>query len=239
MAALLLLSVVSAATYAFEIIFGLGGTILMLPLLAPLFGAKTLVIYSAFPQILVGSIGLAQSPRVVAPKMLAGMLLFAALGGAAGTILFYYFSPRVFQLLLGATVTLFGVYLLARPRPPRFHPLTARALDTLAGFSQALFGISGPVAMTRLFGTFAEPARVRCYALAFFLAMNVLRAGGYVVTGAFTREIWLMMLVSAPFLVAALLFANRWHARVNEQWFRRVIAVLVLVGGISLLFPRG
>lgn len=235
MTALLALGVLGALTYSFEIVFGLGGTILLLPLLSPWFDAKTLVIFSAFPQLLVGTIGLAGAPPRVAPRTLAGMLFFAALGGVAGTWLFYYFSAGLFQVLLGGSIVLFGVYLLARPRPPRLHPLAARVLDTLAGFSQALFGISGPVAMTRLFGTFAEPALVRAYALAFFLAMNALRAAGYLVTGAITRDIALMMAVTAPFLLIALPIANRWHARVNDRWFRRVIAVLVFGGGVSLL----
>ena len=235
MTALLALGIIGALTYSFEIVFGLGGTILLLPLLSPWFDAKTLVIFSAFPQLLVGSIGLAGGPRRVAPKVLSGMLLFAALGGVAGTWLFYYASAGLFQVLLGSSIILFGVYLLARPRPPRLHVGAARALDTLAGFSQALFGISGPVAMTRLFGTFTAAADVRAYALAFFLAMNALRAAGYLVTGAITREIALMIAVAAPFLLIALPIANRWHAHVNERWFRRVIAVLVLAGGVSLL----
>lgn len=235
MAALLALGIIGALTYSFEIVFGLGGTILLLPLLSPWFEAKTLVIFSAFPQLLVGTIGLAAAPRIVAPRMLAGMLAFAALGGVAGTWLFYYSSAGLFRILLGSSIILFGVYLLARPRPPKLPPLAARALDTLAGFSQALFGISGPIAMTRLFGTFAEPAQVRAYALAFFLAMNALRAAGYLVTGAITRESAFMIAVAAPFLLIALPIANRWHAHVKDRWFRRVIAVLVLGGGISLL----
>ena len=235
MTALLVLGVAAALTYSFEIVFGLGGTILLLPLLSPWFDAKTLVIFSAFPQLLVGTIGLAGTHRTVAPKVLGGMLVFAALGGVAGTWLFYYSSAGLFQLLLGSSIVLFGVYLLARPRPPRLRSLPARLLDVLAGFSQALFGISGPVAMTRLFGTFSEPAQVRAYALAFFLAMNALRAAGYVVSGAITRDIVVMIAVAAPFLLIALPIANRWHAHVNDRWFRRVIAVLVLGGGTSLL----
>ena len=62
---LILLTLVCIFTYTFEIVFGLAGTILLLTLLTWLYDAKTLVIYSTLPQILVGTIGLARSPRTV------------------------------------------------------------------------------------------------------------------------------------------------------------------------------
>jgi uncharacterized protein len=233
---LALLTLVAVLTYSFEIVFGLAGTILMLTALTWLYDAKTLVIYSTLPQILVGTIGLARSPRTVRLGPLAGMLGFAVLGGAAGLYLFYQFPLRVFQLLLAVTIALFGLYLVLAPQRLRIGPRLARLLDALAGTSQALFGISGPINMTRLMATFHDKTTIRNYALAFFLTLNLFRAGGYVVNGTFTPRILEMMLVSAVPLVAALWVANHLHFRVNERLFRRVVAWVILLGGVSLLF---
>jgi len=49
MSALIVLTLVCALTYTFEIVFGLAGTILMQPLLSFLCDARTLVIYSVLP----------------------------------------------------------------------------------------------------------------------------------------------------------------------------------------------
>lgn len=234
--AMAMLIAVCALTYSFEIVFGLGGTIMMLPLLAFWFDAKTLVIYSTLPQILVGTIGLIRSPKTVEPKFLAGMLAFAAAGSAAGLALFYYLPSSLFQIFLATGVTLAGIFLLTAPGRLRLRPATARALDTVAGVSQALFGISGPIAMTRLLATFADKTVVRNYALAFFLALNLLRAAGYALNGTFTAEIGWMMLVSAPVLAVTLWWVNHWHYRVNEAVFRRTVAWLVLIGGVSLFY---
>lgn len=236
MFALALLTVVCMITYSFEIVFGLAGTIMMLPLLSFVYEPKTLVIYSTLPQILAATIGLWRAPKTVDIKFLAGMLAFATLGAGAGLALFYYFSATVFQILLASTVSLFGVVLVIVPRRLRLNAAGARTLDTLAGTSQALFGISGPIAMTRLLATFADKTTVRNYALAFFLALNLLRAGGYLVNGGFTPEIGEMMLVSAPFLIVTLWFASALHVHVNETLFRRTVAWIILGGGISLFF---
>lgn len=236
MSALALLTVVCMLTYSFEIVFGLGGTILMLPLLSLIYDAKTLVIYSTLPQILVGTLGLWHSPKTVERAFLVRMLAFASLGAGAGFALFYYFSATAFQILLASTVTLFGSLLVLAPRPPPLPAAAARLLDMLAGASQALFGISGPVAMTRLLATFKDKTTVRNYALAFFLVLNLMRAGAYALNHTITPQIGAMMLISAPFLLVSLGFAHRLHVKVNDLLFRRTVAWIILVGGISLFF---
>ena len=105
MVSLALLTLVCVLTYSFEIVFGLAGTILMLPLLSFLYDTKTLVIYSVLPQILVAVIGLARSPKKVNREFMAGMLFFAGMGAVAGFALFYYFSASVFQVLLASGYT--------------------------------------------------------------------------------------------------------------------------------------
>lgn len=237
MLALVVLTVVCVITYSFEIVFGLAGTILMLPVMSLFYDTKTLVIYSCLPQILVGVIGLARSPRTVRLPVLAGMLAAAALGAVAGLTVFYALPEAVFRLLLAAVVVLFGLYLVAAPGPLRVTTPAARTLDALAGASQALFGISGPIAMTRLLGTFRDKLVVRNYALAFFLSLNLLRAGTYLVKGTITAEIAIMMAVSAPVLAVALWHANALHFRVHEARFRRVVAWMILLGGL-VLFAR-
>jgi len=236
MFALALLTIVVLITYSFEIIFGLAGTILMLMALTWLYDAKTLVIYSTLPQVMVGTIGLLHSPRNVQWQNLIGMLAFAALGSVLGLYLFYQFPVAVFQLLLAGSITLFGVLLVAAPGRLRLSPTLARLLDVLAGISQALFGISGPVAMTRMLATFRDKTTVRNYALAFFLGLNLFRAGGYLFNGTYTKDILVMMAVTAPFLAIALPVSNRLHFRTNEIVFRRVVAWVILLGGVSLFF---
>lgn len=231
-----LLTLVCMLTYSFEIVFGLAGTILMLTLMSLWFDTKTLVIYSVLPQILVGGIGLARSPRTVDLRFFLGMLAFAGLGGIAGLYLFYQFPSSVFQRLLASAITLSGLYLVMASSTLRLSPFTARALDFTAGVSQALFGISGPIAMTRLLATFDDKTIVRNYALAFFLALNLLRAAGYLVNGTFTPQIGDMMRVSAPFLVVALWFSNHLHFKLNERVFRKVVAWIILIGGFTLFF---
>jgi uncharacterized membrane protein YfcA len=236
MLALAILTLVCAVTYTFEIVFGLAGTVMMLPILSLWYDSKTLVIYSVLPQILVAAIGLARSPKTVKRDFLLRMLGVAVVGAFAGLYLFYLFPSGLFRVLLAAAITAFGLYLVIAPHRMKLSTPAARLLDFLGGVSQGLFGISGPIAMTRLLATFDNKTLVRNYALAFFLPLNSFRALGYAVEGTYTLEIAEMMLVSAPFLAATLWFANRLHFHVREAHFRRVVAWFILIGGLSLFY---
>ncbi|MHB1515984.1 MAG: TSUP family transporter [Acidiferrobacteraceae bacterium] len=238
MPTVILLTAVAALTYSFEIVFGLGGTILMLPVLRFLLSTKVLVVYSAMPQILVGSIGLIRSPKTVDLRFLGWMLFYAVAGGIAGTVLFYHTSPVLFRKLLATMVTLVGVLLVVAPGHVRIGRKAARVFDTLAGASQALFGISGPIAMTRLLGTFEDKTVVRNYALAFFLALNILRLTGYAAYGVLGAGTVRLMAFSAPLLIIVLWRANQLHLRVSEKRFRHVIAWVIMAGGLSLFIGR-
>jgi uncharacterized membrane protein YfcA len=236
MTLIIILTIVCMVTYTIEIMFGLAGTILMVMFMSLLIDTKTLVIYSILPQILVGTIGLYRSPRNIEAKILFGMLIFASIGAVFGLVLFYQFSVHVFHTLLASTITIFGTYLVFFPGRLKLNQPTKRVLDTLGGASQALFGISGPIAMTRLMGTFDEKLLIRNYALAFFLSMNIFRTGGYILNNTITPEILEMMLYSAPVLAIVLWNTNHFHFHVNEKLFKTVVSWMILLGGISLFF---
>src|SRR3989304_7829137 len=112
--------------------------------------------------------------------------------GLAGTIL-------MLPLLRASAFTAAGLFLVIATHRAKFNPAGMRVMDTLAGTSQALFGISGPIAMTRLLATFHDKNTVRHYAFAFFLAMNGLRATEYLLHGTYTGQILEMMAVSGRF----------------------------------------
>lgn len=229
-----LLTVVCVLTYSFEIVFGLAGTILMVTIMSLVVPTQVLVIYSILPQILVAVIGLVRTPRPLNWRLLGGMLALASVGAALGLLLFYRLPPELFRRLFAAAIVVFGAYLVLSPGQVRLHPWLGRLLDWVAGISQGLFGVSGPIAMTRLLGTLAHKTDVRNHALAFFLALNLVRAGGYLVNGTIGAQIGLAMAWSAPVLVVTLWFANHLHFHVNETWFRRVVSWAILLGGISM-----
>lgn len=235
---ILILTLVCVFTYAFEITFGLAGTILMLAIMSYFIDAKVLVVYSILPQILVAIIGLSRSPKTVNLNVLAGMVGVAAVGSLLGFYIFNQIPTETFRMMLAIAIFLFGLYLVIAPGRLKINNLFGRMLDFVAGISQALFGISGPIAMTRLIATHTDKLVIRNYALAFFLSLNIFRGIGYSINGSVTEPIIEMMLISAPILAITLWYSNHLHFKVPDAYFKRVISWIILFGGVSLFFAQ-
>jgi uncharacterized membrane protein YfcA len=229
-----LLIAVCALTYSFEIVFGLAGTVLMLPILGFFFDSKTLVVYSLLPQLLVASIALAHSHRKLDLKLLLSMLGLAALGSILGGYFFVRIPPLIFRRMLAAVIMLAGILLVVSPRF-RLAKTGQRILDFAAGVSHALFGISGPIVMTRLLGSLEDKTVIRNNALCVFSGLNCIRAGYYFANGAITPQIQKMFFVSAFFLIPVLLLANRLHFKLNDTLFKKAVAWIILFCGIVYL----
>jgi len=235
---ILILTLVCVFTYAVEITFGLAGTIIMLSIMSYFIDAKVLVVYSILPQILVATIGLYRSPKTVNIKVLANMVGVAAVGSVLGFYVFNRIPVDTFRMLLAIAIIIFGLYLVIAPGRFKISGLLGSALDFVAGISQALFGISGPIAMSRLIATHTDKLVIRNYALAFFLSLNLFRGVGYAMTGSFSETIIEMMLISAPILVITLWYSNHLHFKVKDTHFKRVVAWIILLGGVSLFFAQ-
>lgn len=229
-----LLITICALTYSFEIVFGLAGTIMMLPIMGLFMDSKTLVIYSLLPQILTTTIALSKSYKKTDIQVFLSMLALAAVGGVIGGYFFVQIPHDIFQRLLAIVIVLAGIFLVVSPN---FHinKTGNRILDFLAGLSHSLFGISGPFVMTRLLGTFEDKTIIRNNALMFFCGLNCIRAGYYCINGSFTPDIQKMYLVSAIFLVPILFFAEKLHFKINDRVFKKVVAWIILFSGIVYL----
>ena len=235
---ILILTFVCVLTYAFEITFGLAGTIMMLAVMSFFIDAKVLVVYSILPQILVATIGLSRSPKTVRLDVLLGMVGVAALGSLLGFYVFNRIPSDPFRLLLALVIILFGVYLVVAPGRLKINGVVARVLDFIGGISQALFGISGPIAMTRIMATHTDKLVIRNYALAFFLSLNIFRGVSYAINGSITEPLMEMMLISAPILALTLWFSNHLHFKVKDDHFKKIVAWIILFGGVSLFFVQ-
>ena len=229
-----LLVAVCALTYSFEIVFGLAGTILMLPVLGFVFDSKTLVVYSLLPQLLVAGIALLRSHRKLDLKLLISMLGMAALGSILGGLCFSWIPLPVFRRMLAAVIMSAGIFLIVSPRF-QLGKIGTRVLDFSAGVSHALFGISGPIVMTRLLGSQADKTMIRNSALCFFSGLNCIRAGYYLANGQITPQILKMFLVSTPVLIPVLFFAQGLHFKINDILFKKVVSWVIFFCGLIYL----
>ncbi|MES2561572.1 MAG: TSUP family transporter, partial [Pseudomonadota bacterium] len=71
-------------------------------------------------------------------------------------------------------------------------------------------------------------------AMLWFIEM-IARIGGYGVAGYYTRDVLIMVAALVPVMWAGTWVGERLGSRVSVEVFQRILALLLLVSGVSLL----
>jgi uncharacterized membrane protein YfcA len=69
-----------------------------------------------------------------------------------------------------------------------------------------------------------------------FLVDGGLRIIGYALSGLYTANVVLMLLILLPVLILAMLVGNHLHIKLNQLHFNRLISGLLLISGVMLLY---
>ena len=171
--------------------------------------------------------------RRVLPLMGAGLL--------AGYAIFVRLSPRGLELLLGAFVILVAGSELwrqsARARASRgpMPPLPFTLVTLLAGVVHGMAATGGPLLVYALGRSGLSKARFRATLAVVWLTLNLTLAGVYVASGRLTLGTLPFLLALVPVIALAIALGEWLHVRMDEGAFRKVVLVLLLATGITLV----
>lgn len=217
--------------------FVLVGAGLLLHLLPPATTAPILVLGS----FVVQSLALRAVWQHVDWPMLRRYLVFAAPGMPVGVWLLTVIPAGPITAGVGALLTVYAGYMLARIglRLPAPAVASSTMADGAVGFiSGILGGIGGYVGA--LPGMWADAQGLgkettRGLLQPFIVAMQGLTLPALAYGGFFTREALWLSFAALPGMLAGMLLGLAAFRRLPAQGFRLVLLVLLLVSGLSLL----
>jgi uncharacterized protein len=169
--------------------------------------------------------------KLLAPPTLVGVV--------AGLFLFRLLDNRLLLILLGSFLVLYATYMLAVNAfgLPAFQCSRRWAipLGFTGAFFDTLFGGGGGTLVViymhgRGFGRIAFRATV---AALWFIEM-IARISGYALAGYYTRDVLILFALLLPVTWAGTWVGERIGNRVSQETFSRILAVLLMLSGISL-----
>ncbi|MGZ5090733.1 MAG: sulfite exporter TauE/SafE family protein [Burkholderiales bacterium] len=170
--------------------------------------------------------------KLLAPPTLAGVV--------AGLFLFRSLDNRLLLMLLGGFLVLYAAYMLAVHAfgLPQFRcsERWALPLSFTGSFFDTLFGGGGGALVViymhaRGIGRMEFRATL---ATLWFIEM-IARISGYGIAGYYTRDVLLMVAALIPVMWAGTWLGERLGDRVSVETFSRILAVLLVASGVSLL----
>lgn len=205
--------------------------LLVLPLIVVIPVVTTLGIAASLGQSL-------QEFRHVDWRVLRGLALPTAVGVAAGLWLFAAIDQQLLLKAFGAFIIGYGLWdYLPRRRGPQLPPrAVAGAAGVCGGLVATLFGgMAGPFYAIYLKLLELDKRRFRASMSSVLLCLGLVRAGGYGGLGFYDRRVVAALLLFAPVMALAMFAGDRWHARLDQARFERVVSVLLVLSGCALL----
>lgn len=170
--------------------------------------------------------------KVLALPTVAGVIV--------GMILFRSLDNRLLVVMLGSFLILYSTYMLAVHAfgLPQFRcsERWALPLGFLGSFFDTLFGGGGGTLVViymhaRGIGRMEFRATV---AMLWFIEM-IARISGYGIAGYYTREVLIMVALLIPVMWAGTWVGERLGNRVSQAVFSRILAIVLMLSGASLL----
>jgi uncharacterized protein len=231
-------TVVVFAAYALRGATGFGAGVVAIPLLA-LALPLNVVIPVVTTLGIVASLGQSiQEARYVDWRALRGLALPSAIGLGVGLWLFASLDQALLLRVFAAFIIAYGLWSFL-PRAPAAAPpprALAAAVGSVGGLVATLFGgMAGPFYAIYLRALDLDKRRFRASISSVLLCLGLVRAAGYGGLGFYDRRAVAALLLFAPVMVLAMVAGDRWHARLEQAKFERMVAALLVASGIALL----
>ena len=172
--------------------------------------------------------------RSVAPFIIGG-----AIGVPAGTALVTTVDQSTLRLCMGFLLIIYSVYSLARSalKPVQGALPADFGVGIVNGFIGGLTGLGG-IAVTvwcQLRGGSKDAQRAIFQPVMF--ATFVMSAISFAVARAFTAETLKLYAFALPALIAGIWAGFRLYGKLDDAAFRKIILLLLLVAGMTLIVP--
>jgi len=169
-------------------------------------------------------------------RELRWMVPMSAAGAVAGVTLLVNLPREATLAAFGAFLAVYAVYVL---RAGGTVSLISRAWAPVAGFTGGaagtLFGVGAPPYAIYLSRRFADKGALRATLSNMVLFSTSIRAIVFLVTGLMLLDRVIAFVLLVPFAWAGLWAGNRIHERISREAVQRVVAVLILLIGASLV----
>lgn len=161
------------------------------------------------------------------------------IGVPIGTLILPHVDPRIFKLGLGVFLVVYPAYVLLRRRHLE-HAWGGRTADGVVGFGGGILGgltgLSGvfPVVWTDIRGWGKEQRR----AVVQFFNLTILSLAlvAHAASGMLTRQVGLDALIALPGTIAGAWAGAFVYRRIADHSYQRIIMVLLLASGVTLIW---
>jgi len=218
-------------------LFGFGGALISIPLLAFFFKLNFAVPLEAIFEVALSLMLIKGELHKINKKALIPLVLGSFIGTLLGTYFLKSFANDILQKLLGIVIIIFSLNLLRKQNQEvNILPVPVGVVTgTISGILGGMFGTSGPPFVIYLAHQIKTKDVLRATLIGLFAFDFTWRLGVFIVTGLITKDVLLMTLYLTPALILGTLLGKKSFVTINEEQYRKLVVILLVITGALLI----
>jgi uncharacterized protein len=219
--------------------FGIGS--ILTPLLAVSVGTKLAVAAVSVPHLVATALRFFLIREHVDKRVFLSFGLTSAVGGLLGALLHTRFSSPALSYILGALLVFAGFMgITGWAQRLRFEGAAAWIAGALSGVFGGLVGNQGGIRSAAMLGMRVSKESFVATATAIALLVDAARMPVYAVMQTKqVLEIWPLLLLATIGVIVGTIAGERVLRRIPQSIFRRLVSIIILGLGISMLLHPG
>jgi uncharacterized membrane protein YfcA len=207
------------------------------PLLAHLLPLK-FVIPTMVVLDCLASIGMGVKLRAdVNRHELLPLVPFMVIGMLTGAFLLLRLPAEALLGALGVFVLIYGfMYVAGRQTTVRVGRGAAAPIGVFAGTTSSMFGVGGPIYVMYLTARGSTIEQIRATMPVIFIFTTIARIVIFAVAGLYTSQVLYAAAALLPVMLLGIVLGNRLHLNLSREQIMRVIGVLLVASGLSLIW---
>jgi len=216
---------------------GFASALFAIPLLALFLDIKFVVPVFLLFDFVSGLILTIQTRRFIDRKSAFLIVSGLVVGTAIGTYFLVSFGNEHLKRVFGVVVILFALRMLIWDNEnikKRIRKIWAPVSGLAGGCTGAMFGLNGPPLVLYLTHQLKDKQIFRATLYGIFFVDACYRLILYSLNKLITIEVIKFALYLTPFLLVGVLLGSKLHAKINENLFKKTIALILIVTGVFL-----
>lgn len=239
MTGLLIAAIVLGAAFA-QSLTGFGFALIMMPLVTVVLGIRTAAPVVALAALTVYTVNLVRYRRAINVPEVLRLGVASAAGVPIGIWVLSNADQQVVMRVLGLVLVTYAVYSLLQPKVQRVLP---RGWVYPAGFLAGCFGgaYNTPGPPVIVYGSMRQWPRdeFRAVLQALFFLNGILVVASHILAEHLSKQVLAYYLYAVPALALGILVGSLVDRRIDQDRFRRIVMLMILVLGLALVVGVG
>ncbi|MCB9252362.1 MAG: sulfite exporter TauE/SafE family protein [Flavobacteriales bacterium] len=232
----ILLILAICAGFYIQTILGFGAAILALPILLLTLGLQDAVSFISVFFFLYSLYQMYKVRKAADMTTVYTLILGVIIGLIMGIQVLKIGHPVVLKKYLGAFIILYVVSRMAKIKKQKWMDKFGLLFGIGSGFFSGLFSVGGPFCVIYVHNKDFKIDVLRSTIILTLGITDLIKLPMLFASNLVNLQILKSAAIVFPFFVASIYLGNRSYAFIKEDLFHKIIMILLLISGISLLF---